>query len=270
METEQIFAKISEYYRIVADAGWVEMAIYLVAGFLVAHLVSKAFHRLDRVQRLPLQPLRFIRKLTIVCIWLLVGLQALRAVGVDIVSILGAAGVAGIAIGFASQTALSNLISGFFLLSERSFSPGDYVRLNGLEGTVESINLLSIYIRQTDHALIRVPCELVIKNPVVNYTRDNLRRCDFDVGVDYGSNIEHVAQVVRRVVSEHPMLLDDPAPAVLFSGFGDSSLNLHIGAWCKTEDYHKARYAFAGALLKAFAAEGISIPFPIRDVRVKR
>ena len=66
------------------------------------------------------------------------------------------------------------------------------------------------------------------------------------------------------------MLLSDPAPVVQFNGFGDSSLNLHIGAWCKTADYHTARYAFAGALLKAFAEEGISIPFPIRDVRLQR
>ena len=270
MDTQQILQKISEYYRIVADGGWVEMFVYLVVGFLLAHIVSKALVRLGRLQKIPTQPLRFIRKLVVVCIWLLAGFQALRAVGVDLVSILGAAGVAGIAIGFASQTALSNLISGFFLLSERSFAAGDYVRVNGLEGTVEGINLLSIYIRQPDNALIRVPCELLIKNPVVNLTKDDIRRCDFDLGVDYGSDTEKVERVIRRVMQEHPMLLNEPAPVVQFSGFGDSSLNLHIGAWCKTGDYHTVRYAFAGALLKAFAGEGISIPFPIRDVRVRK
>ena len=259
MDTQQILQKISEYYRIVADGGWVEMFVYLVVGFLLAHIVSKALVRLGRLQKIPTQPLRFIRKLVVVCIWLLAGFQALRAVG-----------VAGIAIGFASQTALSNLISGFFLLSERSFAAGDYVRVNGLEGTVEGINLLSIYIRQPDNALIRVPCELLIKNPVVNLTKDDIRRCDFDLGVDYGSDTEKVERVIRRVMQEHPMLLNEPTPVVQFSGFGDSSLNLHIGAWCRTADYHTVRYAFAGALLKAFAGEGISIPFPIRDVRVRK
>ena len=91
MDTQQILGKISQYYRIVADGGWVEMFVYLVVGFLLANIVSRAFARLGRLRRMPTQPLRFIRKLVVVCIWLLAGFQALQAVGVDLVSILGAA-----------------------------------------------------------------------------------------------------------------------------------------------------------------------------------
>lgn len=255
------------------DGGWIAFAGWLLAAYIVIRIVKLVFSRLFiRSQKLHHPAVRFLAHLATTLIWALALVQALRAVGVDLVSILGAAGVVGIAIGFASQTALSNLISGFFLISESSFKIGDYVRVDSLEGTVESINLLSIYLRQPDHSLIRIPCEMIIKNPVVNMTNDKVRRCDLDVGVDYSSDLVRVREVIEQVVAEQPGLFTDKkhATTILFSGFGESSLNLHIGAWCHTDDYHAVRYSFATKLLAAFAAADISIPFPIRDVRITK
>ncbi len=251
--------------------GWVACVAYLVVAWIVTRVVKGVFMRYMRARRYTHPAVRFLAKLTTTVIWVLALVQALRAVGVDLVSIMGAAGVAGIAVGFASQTALSNLISGFFLISESSFKIGDYVRVSDLEGTIESINLLSISIRQVDHSLIRIPCETLIKNPVVNITNDQVRRCELDVGVDYGTDLVQLREVVLKVVQGLPEMLEDEKhkTAVLFSRFGESSLDLHIGAWCHTQDYHSARYAFATALLRAFADAGINIPFPVRDVRVK-
>ena len=254
------------------NGGWVSFAVYLLIAFVITRIVKHVFLRYMRTHKHTHPAVRFLAKLINSIIWVLALVQALRAVDVDLVSILGAAGVVGIAIGFASQTALSNLISGFFLISESSFKIGDYVRVDTLEGTVESINLLSIYLRQPDHSLIRIPCETLIKNPVVNMTNDKIRRCDLDVGVDYSSDLAHVRQVIERVVTEQPGLFvdDKHSTTIQFSCFGDSSLNLHIGAWCQTQEYHAVRYAFATALLHAFVEENISIPFPIRDVRLPK
>ena len=270
MTTECTNAAVEIWHRLL-EGGWGAFVGYVVAAFIITRIVKRLFARYMRNRRNLLHPaVRFLAKLTTSLIWVLALVQALRAVGVDLVSILGAAGVAGIAIGFASQTALSNLISGFFLSSESSFKIGDYVRVDSLEGTVESINLLSIYLRQPDHSLIRIPCEMLIKNPVVNITSDEIRRCDFDLGVDYSSDLAHVRRVIEQVIAEQSGLFtDDKHPAtILFTGFGDSSLNLHIGAWCRTQDYHSVRYSFATALLAAFSAASISIPFPIRDLRM--
>ena len=251
------------------DGGWVMFLVYIVVGWVVSSMARRIFVRLSRTEkRLPIQIGNFLSKFVVAFIWALAGVQALRAVGVDLVGILGAAGVAGIAIGFASQTSLSNLISGVFLVAERSMKIGDYVKTEGMEGTVESINLLSIYLRQPDNALIRIPCENIIKNPVVNYTRQNLRRCDFEVGVDYTSNLEQVQAVVLKVASELNFILKDPAPVVQFIGFGESSLDVRIGVWGNATEYHHIRYSFAKALMDAFGRNGISIPFPVRDVRV--
>ncbi|MBQ9096713.1 MAG: mechanosensitive ion channel family protein, partial [Akkermansia sp.] len=184
----------------------------------------------------------------------------------DVISILGAAGVLGVAIGFASQTSLSNLISGVFLVSERSFKLGDYISVAGEEGSVESINLLSVYLRRPDNSLVRIPCETLIKSPVTNITGSPRRRIDMDLGVDYSSDLTKVKDVILDVIKQEPELLDTPAPTVMFSGFGDSSLNLHIGAWCKTEVYHGLRYRLATAILERFNKEGINIPFPVRTI----
>lgn len=269
MTTQEILDKALSVWSYLYDGGWIMFVVYITAGWVVARMVRKVFLKLSRTERrLPIQIGRFLSKFVVAVIWALAGVQALRAVGVDLVGILGAAGVAGVAIGFASQTSLSNLISGVFLVTERSLSIGDYVKTGGLEGTVESINLLSIYLRQADNALIRIPCESIIKNPVVNYTRQNLRRCDFEVGVDYSTNIAQVEKVVHEVVTRLNLLPKGPAPTVQFIGFGESSLDLRVGVWCSFSDYHHARYTFAKALMDAFNAAGISIPFPIRDVRM--
>ena len=249
-----------------AANGWVELVVYLTLGWVLCTAVGRIFTGLESTGRLPNQMLKFLSRALKGVICALAVIQGLRALGVDVVSILGAAGVMGVAIGFASQTSLSNLISGIFLVSERSFKTGDFIRVEGEEGTVESINLLSVYLRKPDNALVRIPCETLIKNPVTNITGSPRRRIDLDVGVDYSSDLTKVKEVILDVIKQEPDLMDTPAPAVMFVGFGDSSLNLHIGAWCKTEIYHGLRYRFATALLERFAKEGINIPFPVRTV----
>ncbi len=244
--------------------GWVVFVLTLIAGIILSFITQRVFRPINR--KLPRQVGNLIEKTLLTLLWVFVVVHALRAVGVDLISVLGAAGVAGIAIGFAAQTVLSNLISGIFIMSERSIRLGDYVSAGGVSGTVESINLLSATLRQADNSTVRIPSEILVKEPVVNMTGDILRRCDFDLGVDYSCDLEHVREVLLRVIDEQPLLAAEPTPAVLFTGFGDSSLNLHIGAWCKTTDYHKARFAFAKAILDAFARENINIPFPIRTV----
>ena len=244
--------------------GWFHCLVMLSVGIMLSMILKRGFRPLNR--RLPRQAGVLLEKAVLALLWVFVLVHALRAIGVDLISVLGAAGVAGIAIGFAAQTVLSNLISGIFIMSEQSIRLGDYVTAGGMSGTVESVNLLSVTLRQVDNSRVRIPCETLVKSPVVNITGDALRRCDFDLGVDYSSDLEHVRQVLLKVIEEQPLLATDPAPAVLFTGFGDSSLNLHIGAWCRTEDYHKARFAFGKAILDAFAAEKINIPFPIRTV----
>lgn len=261
---EQATSDTEAAIRHFLSSGWFHLSLSLIIACILTFIICKLTRRLP--ERLPQQLSSFIRKGLCAIVWAFALVQGLRAVGVDLISILGAAGVAGVAIGFAAQTTLSNIISGLFIMGERSIRIGDYIRVIGVEGSVEAVNLLSISLRQSDNSLVRIPCESIIKNPVVNVTGDELRRCDFDLGVDYDSNLEHVREVILRLVEAEPQLATNPAPVILFTGFGDSSLDLHIGAWCKTGDYHSVRFKFANNLLNEFRREGINIPFPTRTV----
>lgn len=203
-----------------------------------------------------------------IAVWIIAIIQMLSVVGVDVVSILGAAGVVGIAIGFASQTSLSNLISGIFLVGEKSVRLGDWVQIDGFGGSVESIDLLSVKIRTADNSMVRIPNETLIKDPVQNMTQAALRRCDFDIGVDYASDLDRVRTIIQGVVARQKSLVKNPAPTVQFVAFADSALTIHVGAWCKTPEYGDARFEFAKNLLDAFRQEGVNIPFPIRTIDI--
>lgn len=240
--------------------------MWLVVGRFATQLIRHAFIKLEKTQRLPIQINQLLRKVCTTLVWFIFLTLALSAINVDVVSILGAAGVLGVAIGFASQTSLSNVICGIFIISERGIKLGDYIKVDGCEGTVESINLMAVQLRQVDNSLIRVPNQNLIQNPVTNITGNSMRRCDMTLGLDYTSDLDLVKSTLMEVVKKQERFLDDPAPAVFFLEFADSTLNVRVGAWCKTEHYHAARYAFAKEILAAFDAKGISMAFPCRTI----
>lgn len=238
----------------------------LITGLLLSRLVRKSLRMLADRKHMPAHIVGVAGNLIAALIWVLVILQAFHASGINIIGLLGAAGVVGVAIGFASQTALSNFISGIFILSERSMKIGDYIRVADQEGTVQAINLFSVTLRQVDNSLVRIPCETLIKTPIVNVTVNPLRRVDLDVGVDYASDLKQVRDVIHNVIKAQKLLADTPEPVVQFLSFGDSSVNLHIGAWCATPVYQEARFHLAEDLLVAFRKHGINIPFPTRTL----
>ncbi len=263
---DETIQMVNGWWDYAMTKGWLSFVLSLALGVVLSYIIGRIFRTIRQRGHFPGQVLGLLKKGALGLLWGLIIIQALHAVGVDLLGVLGAAGVAGVAIGFAAQTALSNLISGVFLISERSIKLGDYIRVNGQEGKVEAVNLLSVSLRQLDNSLVRIPCELLIKNPVVNVTHEHMRRCDYSLGVDYSTDLEQAKRVIMQVASAEAMVLKEPEPVVTFSGFGESSLDLGVGIWCKNTDYVEVRYRFARALLAAFEQEGINIPFPVRQV----
>ena len=167
---------------------------------------------------------------------------------------------------FASQTSLSNIISGLFLVGEKQINLGDMIEVGGITGNVDSINLMSVQLRLPNNTMVRIPNEMIIKNPVSNITRFSTRRCDLDLGVDYNCDIEHVVSILQEVVKQNKLCLDDPAPVIMFTGFQDSSLGFKIGAWCLKDNFLDCQKTLAHDIKHRFAAEGISFPFPTRSL----
>lgn len=199
-------------------------------------------------------------------ILVVLGLTLLSMLGVRLGAILGAAGVLGIAIGFAAQTSLSNLISGLFLVVERPFQVGDVLQVNDLMGTVYGIDLLAINLRTFDNRFVRIPNESLIKNSFINITRFQIRRLDIDIGVAYKEDIEYVSKVLAEVADQNPYCLDEPAPVIIFKGFGDSSLDFMLGVWFEKTDLLTLRNSIMRSIKRRFDEEGIEIPFPHRSL----
>jgi len=181
---------------------------------------------------------------------------------ISLAPIFGAAGVIGLVIGVASQTSIGNIVSGFFLISEKSFEIGDVVRLGDKTGTVFSIDLLSIKIRTFDNLLIRVPNQTVISTELVNLTRFPIRRMDTLVSVAYKEDLNKVKEVLENVARNNPLCLDEPQPVIIFQNYGASGIDITLGVWVERSNFLKVKNSVFVEIKEAFAKEGIEIPFP--------
>ncbi len=182
--------------------------------------------------------------------------------GVKLGAVLGAAGILTVAIGFAAQTSLSNLISGVFILGEKAFEVGDLVRVGATLGVIDSIDLMSVKLRTLDNLYVRVPHEEIIKTQFTNITKFPIRRMDVTVGVAYKENLERVIRVLKDVADKNPFCLDEPAPIVVVKDFMSSSIDLMLGMWFEKTNYLNLRNTVLHEIHERFKAEGIEIPFP--------
>jgi small-conductance mechanosensitive channel len=237
-------------------------AIYLIAGAVLARVVRFGVQRslttLEAGQRLLLSRIASYTVLTLFAI------SAMRQFGFDFTVLLGAAGIVTVAVGFASQTSASNLISGLFLILERAVQPGDVVTVGGRTGEVISVDLLSTKLRTFDNLLVRIPNETMVKSEIVSLNRFPIRRFDLTVGVAYDSDLGVVQKTLLDVAHANPLCLDEPAPLLIAQGFGASSIDYTLAVWAKSEQWLTLRNAITREVKEAFDAAGIEIPFPHR------
>ncbi|MFT5128896.1 MAG: small-conductance mechanosensitive channel [Rhodothermales bacterium] len=197
---------------------------------------------------------------------LLILLVVMHNLGFKLTALLGTAGILGVAIGFASQTSLSNVISGLFMMGEKAFEAGDLIQVGELSGYVMSIDLLSVKLRTLDNKLVRVPNESLLKESVVNFTRFSIRRWDNTIGVAYKEDITHVIAVIRDVVDKNRFCLDEPEPVIFLANFADSACEIFVGVWFERVNFLEIRASFLPDIKARFDAEGIEIPFPHRTI----
>lgn len=242
-------------------AGMVQAAIILGVGWLLARLVSRSVARLLSM-RLDLHQTVIARRVIFYVILGLVIASALHQLGFRLGVLLGAAGILTVAIGFASQTSASNLISGLFLIAERPFQIGDFVQIGGTMGEVLAIDLLSVKLRTRDNLFVRVPNETLVRTEVTNYSRFPIRRYDLQLGVAYKEDMSRVKTVLEGVMDANPLCLEEPKPQIFFQGFGSSSVDLQVSVWAVKENFLELRNTLPLEIKKAFDEQGVEIPYP--------
>lgn len=235
--------------------------VILVAGYFIAQLLTASALKLVG-RHLSKQHQGLFRRILFYGLLVVILVSALHEMGFKLSVLLGAAGILSVAIGFASQTSASNLISGLFLLAERPFVAGDVIRVGGTTGEVLTIDLLSIKLRTFDNLYVRIPNETMLKSEVTTLTRFPIRRLDVPVGVAYRENTEKVKALLLEVANKNPLCLDEPAPLFIFLGFGDSAQNLQFSVWAKRENFLELRNMIHYEIKNIFDAHGVEIPFP--------
>ena len=247
-----------------AAGNWFRAGLLLLVGIFLVRLLASSAGRSAAGRWGPQGRLLASRAVTLVG-WTLLAATILRQLGFELGVLMGAAGVFTVAIGFASQTAASNLISGMFLVGERPFVIGDVIEVDTITGEVISIDMVSVKLRTFDNLLVRVPNEMLLKSRLTNNTHFPIRRADILVGVSYGEDIPRVFEVLREVANRNPLVLDEPEPALIHRGFGDSSINIQFSVWAaRGPGWLEMRTSVLLEIKQAFDAAGIEIPFPQR------
>lgn len=241
--------------------GFIIGALVLLTGYLIAQLVTTAFVK-TMSQRLTAHQLLVWRRGIFYFLLGLFSMSALHEMGFKLSVLLGAAGIFTVAIGFASQTSASNLISGLFLIGEGSFMVGDTIEVNGTIGEVLSIDLLSIKLRTADNIYVRIPNEQLIKSEVSNLTRFAIRRVPITVNISYQQDISKVRQVLLTIADKNPLVLDEPKPQVVVQDLASSSINLMFNIWTRKENFLDIRDTIQESIKNAFDEHNIDIPFP--------
>ncbi|MBQ5492120.1 MAG: mechanosensitive ion channel family protein [Treponema sp.] len=199
--------------------------------------------------------------------YILTGMYILSCIGVNLSAVWGAAGVAGLAIGFAAQTSVSNIISGLFVLSEKALRVGDFIEVNGVSGIVDSIDLLSVMVHTHDNQMIRIPNSAIINDTFKNYSHFKTRRMVYDIPVSYDYDMEKVMAAVKRVPSLCPTVLENPEPTVYYDGFGEA-VNLKLCVWIKNSDFIQNKTEVFIAIRKELQKDGFDIPFTRYDIKL--
>ena len=252
---------LSTFFSIETVDKFIRIMFILVAGVGSIHLISYMVRR-SLYKHLSRQSMMLVSRTIIYTGYIGLVLIVIRELNYDLTALFGAAGVVGIVIGVASQTSIGNIISGLFLVSEKSFELGDVVRIGDKTGTVYSIDLLSIKIKTYDNLLIRIPNQTVISTELVNVTRFPIRRLEFMIGVAYKEDLRKVKAILENVARNNPLCLEEPEPVIIFKEFGSSSINITFGVWFEKANYLAVKNSVFIEIKEAFDREGIEIPFP--------
>lgn len=260
-----------------SDEGGIRLAwrIFAFLGILVvfwvlARAVAALTHRgLERSSRMSLLARSLIERSirnVVIGVGLLV---AVASLGVEIGPLLAAVGAAGFIVGFALQGTLSNFASGLMILTYRPFDVGDVVEAGGVTGKVAEMNLVSTTFLTFDNQKIIVPNNSIWGNVITNVTAEDVRRVDLTFGVAYDAELERVERVLHETVHNHKLVLDDPEPVIKLHELADSAVVYVCRPWTRTEDYWTVYWDITHTVKDRFDAEGISIPFPQREIHLR-
>jgi len=253
-------------------SGWaikivLALLIYII-GKWVARKVTNVARNLMKSREADPTLVNFLSNIIYTILLVAVILAALDTMGLPVTSLLAVVGAAGLAIGLALKDSLGNFAAGVMLVMFRPFSKGDVVEVAGVAGKVDEVRIFSTILTTADNKQITIPNGQVAADTITNYTAKDMRRVDMVFGVGYDDDLKVAREVLTRVCTGHPKVLDDPALNIFVLNLGDSSVDFAVRPWVKTEDYWTVWGDVLEQAKVELEAAGCNIPYPQTDVHL--
>ena len=264
-----IFAKL----RQLGDFGLAKVLpglIILVVGILVIRIVLRIIKAALDKSKLEKAAHKLICSVAKVALFLLLGLIVASKLGIDVTGVVALASVLTLAVSLSVQTALTNLIGGFTLLSTKPFASGDFVEIAGQSGTVQEIGLTYTKLTTADNKLVSIPNSAVTAAQIVNYTATGTRRIDITVSASYQSPIDGVLAALRQAGAEVPTVLESPAPFAAVKNYGDNAIEYVLQVWSTADNYWATLFAVNRNIKAQFDANGIEMTYPHLNVHLDK
>ncbi len=244
--------------------------IVYVIGSMVIKWMGRSFGRLldKRDTDESLKP--FLKSLVSVLLKTLLIISVLGMLGVQMTSFIAILGAAGLAVGMALSGTLQNFAGGVIVLLFKPYRVGDFIEAQGYLGNVKEIQIFSTILTTTDNKTVIIPNGPLSTGSLINYSKEPLRRVDFTFGIAYGDKVETARKVILGLVAKDNRILHDPQPFIGLGALSDSSVDLTVRVWVKSEDYWGVFFDLNESVYNAFSEEGISIPFPQMDVHLQK
>ena len=244
--------------------------IVLVGGFIVMKIILKVEDKLLQKSRF-IDPMlyKFVKSATKVCCWAVIIVETLRQLGINATSIITVFAAAGAAVALALQGSLSNLAGGILIMFTRPFTKGDYILCNGVEGTVDSIDLLYTTIITADGKIVSVPNSNLTSNTITNFTKLGVRRVEIKIGISYESDIDSAKYSIINKAKQDKRFVDDRPITCDVLEYADSAVILIFRGWVSAADYWNVFFEMNNDLKNVLKEAGAEIPFPQIDVHSK-
>jgi len=245
------------------------LVIYVIGKWIakkLTNLISKLMERSNVDHTL----VSFLSNIVYSVLLVAVVLAALDQLGFPITSLLAIVGAAGLAVGLALKDSLGNFAAGVMLVMFRPFSKGDVVEVAGVVGKVDEVRIFSTFLTTPDNKQVIIPNGQISSDTITNYTAKAVRRVDMVFGVGYDDDLKVAREVLTRVCTNHPKVLEDPALNIFVTNLGDSSVDFAVRPWAKTEDYWTVWGDILEQAKVELEAAGCNIPYPQTDVHLHK
>jgi small conductance mechanosensitive channel len=267
IDFEKLIPQIQEWLAFYGLRIIAAIAIFVI-GRWVAKGLRSALKRVMTKNKVDQTLVSFVCSIIYTVLIVFVVIAALNQLGIQTTSLVAIMGAAGLAVGLALQGSLSNFAAGVLMIIFRPFKAGDYIEGGGVSGTVEEVQIFTTYLTTPDNKEIIVPNSKIMGDNIINYSAKETRRIELVVGVGYGDNLDQARAIIKQILEADTRILKNPEPMIVISELGDSSVNFSIRPWVKTADYWGTYFDLLETIKKSFDREGISIPFPQRDVHM--